>query len=288
MRAYAPRVAPGPLGDVVAIQTLALPSGRRLRYVDIGPRAASTVVFFGGMATSAGAAGLTELACTRRHELGLRLLSVERNGLGQTPLRPADGYGAGAREVLAMLDALGVRRCAVVAVSGGAPFAAALAAVAPARIASLHLSAAAAGPLPERGEAAVLLTDTDALTVDPARMWAFPADSPVHAIPGFAEAARAEGRRALARGAEGLRHEWSLLAGWAGPDLRGLRAPVHLYSGAEDRIVGPEHAARWARAAGHLAAHRHYPGVGHEVTYLHWDTIMDDVAAAATASGERA
>ena len=186
MSACAPRVAPGPLGDVVTIQTLALPSGRRLRYVDIGPRGGSPVVFFGGMATSAGAAGLTELASSRRHELGLRLISVERNGLGHTPLRPADGYGAGARDVLALLDMLRVRHCAAVAVSGGGPFAAALASLAPARITSLHLSAAAAGPLPGHGDAAALLTDLDALERDPARMWEFAADSPVRAIPGFA------------------------------------------------------------------------------------------------------
>lgn len=85
----------------------------------------------------------------------------------------------------------------MIAISGGGPYAAELAARAPGRIQALHLAAA----LPPYGEkpAYCALSD-DALAdavkdsiADPRSWWAFPDDSAVKSIPGFADTAYEEG-----------------------------------------------------------------------------------------------
>ena len=94
---------------------------------------------------------------------GCGFVSVERNGFGMTPFDPALGYEDAVDDVLGVLDALAIRRFAVVAISGGAPYGAALAARVPHRVLSLHLAAAVAGPLvAECGTASVLYAQTAA------------------------------------------------------------------------------------------------------------------------------
>jgi len=269
---------PGP------IDVLRTAAGHHVRYLDRGEPGWTPFVFFGGLATSAGAFTLTEFLRHQREALKLRAIAVERNGFGATPLDPRRGYAEGAADALAVLDALGIGRFSVVAVSGGGPFAAALAVAAPARVRSLHLVAAVAGSLiATRGTAGRQFGDAVAIAHSPEAMWAFPAGSPVHAIPGLAAAARAEGRRALpdpGAGARAVAHEWELLAGTALPDLAAVAAPAYLYSGGDDDVVPHAHAEAWRAALPHLAAWREYPGEGHEIPYRHWDHVLADLATA--------
>src|SRR5579864_7467625 len=171
---------------------------RTVNYIDQGDRSWRPMVFMGGLATSVRAFELTEFARTTRELLPLRLISVERNGLGETPLDPSLGIGDAVDDVLFVLDRLRIERAAIVAFSGGCPYAAALAARAPDRVISLHLAAAAAGDLiAGSAPAAAMASNAVALALDPAALWRFPDDSPVHLLPGFAEATEAEGMRAL-------------------------------------------------------------------------------------------
>jgi pimeloyl-ACP methyl ester carboxylesterase len=184
--------------------------------------------------------------------------------------------------VLEVLDTLRVERSSVVAISGGGPYAARLVDRIPDRVASIHLAAATCGgELLRCGAATAMLADLEAIVADPEGFWDYPPESLVGRIPGFAEAARQEGRRALgdpARAVRALAHELALLGAWELPDLRDVAAPAFLYWGACDELVPPEQARAWQTALGPEATLRIYPDAGHDVQYLHWREILDDIA----------
>ncbi|MEA2145747.1 MAG: non-heme chloroperoxidase, partial [Solirubrobacteraceae bacterium] len=234
------------------IRSLALGDGRVTRYLDTGEPGRHPVVFFGGVGTSAGAFSLTEFARDERDRLALRFISVERNGFGATPFTPGLGFADAVDDVLAVLAELDVDRFSVVAISGGGPYAARLTARVPRCVASLHLAAATSGgALAAGGAAADLLADVPAIAQDPAAFWEYPADSTVRHVPGFMDAARDEGRRALgdpARAAAALRHELALLGSDELPDLREVASPAFLYWGEADQLVPLEHLRAWQAA----------------------------------------
>jgi len=220
----------------------------RARFVDTGEEGWRPTVFFGGLGTDVNAFSVTEFARDLRERLELRVISVERNGFGMTPFDPSLGYGDAVDDLVSVLEALRVRRFAVVAISGGAPYAAALAARLPHRVLSLHLAAAAAGPLVAScGTASVLYAQPAQLAADPA-----------------------------------LAHEWRLLCSEPLPDLSGLYAPAYLYWGFDDDVVPVEHVREWRRILPRVAALRGYPGEGHDVQYRHWEQILRDVAGLGT------
>jgi non-heme chloroperoxidase len=214
------------------------------RYIDEGSAGWRPVVFFGGLGTDVNAFYETEFARELRERLRLRVISIERNGFGMTPFDPSLGFPEAVDDVLSVLDDLGVRRFAVVAISGGAPYGAAVAAQVPHRVLSLHLAAAAAGPLvAECGTASVMYAQPGQLAADPA-----------------------------------LAHEWRLISTQPLPDLSGLYAPAYLYWGCDDDVVPIEHVQEWRRILPRVAALRGYPGEGHDVQYRHWEQILLDIA----------
>ena len=75
------------------------------------------------------------------HDLGMTLLSIDRWGYGGTDPHPRPSLSAFAGDMAELLDGLGVPRVSVVGVSGGGPFATALAAAYPGRVVSLALVA---------------------------------------------------------------------------------------------------------------------------------------------------
>jgi non-heme chloroperoxidase len=263
---------------------------RTVRYIDKGDAGWRPLLFFGGLATSALAFELTEFARATRERLRLRAISVERNGFGATPFDPELGIEDAVDDVVRVLDRARVDRAAVVAFSGGGPYAAALAARAPQRLLSLHLAAAAAGELIAASAAArALALAAGELARDPPALWRYPDDSPVHLIPGFDEAAAAEGYRALGRDGPGgrgeaaLLHEWRLLCGYRLPSLEAVGVPAYLYWGSADEVVGTAHARAWQRALGGAATLRLYEGAAHDVQYRHWEQILLDAAGPGTA-----
>ncbi len=267
-----------PLGPHV--RSAALATGRSVRYIDEGEPGWTPLLWFGGAGTSVRAFRLLEFARTLREELRVRVLSVERNGLGETPFDPSVGYPEHAADVWALLDRLGIGEASLMAISGGGPYAAHAAAAAPGRVRSLHLACAYAERL---GEAAALDLDLGAVAADPVGWWRYPPESPVHRIPGFADSAVEEATVALfARGRdeppEGLARAFALYAEEPLPDLSALAAPAFLYWGSEDALVPLGHLERWRAALPSVAAVRVYAGEGHDVQYRHWDQILADVA----------
>jgi non-heme chloroperoxidase len=265
-----------PLGPTVETATVA--TGRTVRYIDEGERDWTTLLWFGGAGTTVRAFRLLEFARSLREELRIRVVSVERNGLGETPFDPDVGFAEHAADVWALLDGLGVAQVSLAAISGGGPYAAHVAASAPERIRSLHLLCAFSERLGGLAAPAV-----EEIAADPAAWWRYPASSSVHRIPGFVASTVEEATASVfARGRDeapdGLRHAFALYADTPVPDLAGVSAPAFLYWGDADELIPTTHLERWRAALPNVAVTRVYPGEGHDVQYRHWDQVLADVA----------
>lgn len=266
-----------PLGP--QLRSMRVASGRLANYIDEGRPGWTPLVFLGGAGTTVRAFGLLEFARTLREELGVRVISVERNGLGGTAFDPAVGFAEYAEDVWSVLDALGIAEASVVAISGGGPYAAHLAAAQPERIRSLHLACAFSD-----GTAGTTASfDAGKIAAHPVDWWTFPPESSVHHIPGFTDSAIEEAVRgsfALGRDTppDGLRQAFELYRSATLPDLSSVGAPSFLYWGSADPLVPAEHRLRWRSQLRRVAHERVYDGEGHDVQYRHWDQILADVA----------
>ena len=263
--------------------------GRTSYYIDegTGDRA---VVFIGGASTSLQAFQLTEFARTTREQLGVRIISVERNGLGASKVDPTLGYTDYNNEVLAVLDHLGVDRFSILGISGGGAYAAHLAAAVPDRVISLHAAAAVSSSLPTRTpprNCDLTLEQRNAQNMrwkrDPMGWWGVPG-SPVLVIPGWQAAAYLDAVRAFFMGGQLDDATAMSLPGilncspGAVADASKITAPTYLYWGGSDTSVPPSVMAQWQAALPNVVRATVYPNEGHTVQYRHWDQILADMA----------
>jgi pimeloyl-ACP methyl ester carboxylesterase len=102
---------------------LRLPDGRDLAWSEWGPQDGRPVLFCPG----AGMSGVLGFGTDLLSDRGLRLLALDRPGLGRSSPDPAKTYGSWAADVGHLVEALGLRRVLGVGFSQGAPFAVALA-----------------------------------------------------------------------------------------------------------------------------------------------------------------
>ncbi len=109
--------------------TVTLHDGRTLEYADLGDPTGTPALFFHGTPATAGQAALVADAA-RTH--GVRLVAVSRPGYGATTMTPP-GLTSCAADACELADALGIDRFTVMGVSGGGPYALALAALVPTR-----------------------------------------------------------------------------------------------------------------------------------------------------------
>lgn len=246
------------------------------------------MLFIGGTGTSARAVGMTDFMKSTRKSLKLRMISVERNGFGDTKFNKNLRKKDYSQDVVEILDKLDVDKVSVVAVSGGGPYAADLAARAPKRIDSLHLASA----LPPYGKTNDSFCSLSAKQQrkqvageiqDPRKWWAQPEDSPTRKIPGFVDTAYEDGARTYyLRGQKGdpsaQVHEQRLYCQRPGPDLSKLDAPVVIYSGDKDTTVPPSTIRTWKKHLPQKPLVRHFADTGHDEQYRHWDQILTDVA----------
>lgn len=268
-----------------AVQSLTLPSGRIIHFTDTAETGGRTVLFIGGTGTSARAGGMTDFLKTLRRQLKLRFIVVERNGFGDTAFMADWGYADYAAEVRAVLDHLGVKHFAGVAISGGGPYMAAVTGAMPDRVISVHMLATGATSTGTPRCQVTLEQATKAVenaVQNPRAWWGFPADSPTHRIPGFSDRAYEEGARAffvrgqlgdpIPEAAEMLRY-----CG-AAPDVSKVMAPVHIYQGGADPLVKMDQAEYWRAHFPNIASFRVFPGEGHDVQYRHWDQVLIELA----------
>lgn len=260
-------------------------------YIDEGAADSKrAVVFIGGQGTSLQAFQLTEFARTSRERLGLRMISVERNGFGASPLDLELGYADYAKEVVAVLDHLGIKDFSILAISGGGAYAAQLAAAVPDRVISLHAAAAVSSTLPTRSprDCSATLEQRNAAnekwTHNPKDWWGVAPDSPVLQVPGWQVTAYLDAARSFFIAGQlgdpsALSHEGMLpcLPG-AVVDASRITAPTYLYWGGADTSVPVSVMEQWQAALPNVREATVYPGEGHTVQYRHWEQIMVDLA----------
>lgn len=126
--------------------TVAVGPRRRLGFAEFGPHDGRPVVWLHG--TPGGRRQIPEEARRLAHERGLRIVGVDRPGIGSsTPHLYADVRGF-AHDLVTVADSLGLDEVAVVGLSGGGPYALALAHEHPDRVTAV---AVLGGVAPTRG-----------------------------------------------------------------------------------------------------------------------------------------
>lgn len=280
------------MGPVV--HKLTLDNGKTVAYVDEGEKDWTPVVYVGGAGTAARAMSLTEFARSLRKELQLRIITVGRNGFGETDYVADWGYEDYAKEVKAVLDHLGVNEFAGLAISGGGPYLAAIAALMPENVISLHFASAVTQFPADRWNCKAskkeIAEKLRNLITRPTIWWDLGKNTSVTKIPGFQDTANEDGARSFfMRGQaynEAKDSSFHLetavseeYARFCTPlvDISQIKAPVYTYYGLADTTVPPEHADYW-KSKLNVVKDRRYPGEGHDVQYRHWEQIMLDMA----------
>jgi pimeloyl-ACP methyl ester carboxylesterase len=245
-----------------------LGDGRTLEYADLGDPRGTPVLFFPGTPATAGQGAIVAGAA---RSAGVRLVAVSRPGYG-TSTTTLPGLTSTAADALDLADHLELAEVAAMGVSGGGPYALALAALAPGRVTSV---AVLGGPgdhsevLPEEldeedrraldllsqgdvdGAAAIMRTWTERVFGPMRRL----SDDELHAAlkatipagedwfdqhPDLLPLFEADFRRAITPADGFERDNLSWLGHWDF-DLAAVSTPVRLVHGASDRMVPPVH-----------------------------------------------
>ena len=122
---------------------VSLGGGRQMAWREVGDPAGLPVLALHG---TPGSRLKFDVADQAARQLGLRIVSPDRWGYGETSPHPAPSLRAFAEDVRDLMDALALPRATLLGVSGGGPFAAALASLFPARIGAMAL-VAPVGPI---------------------------------------------------------------------------------------------------------------------------------------------
>jgi pimeloyl-ACP methyl ester carboxylesterase len=237
-----------------------LPDGRVLTYEDYGDPAGFPVLsFHGGLSSRLDAAPAHDAAAAS----GVRLLSPDRPGIGRSSFKPGRRLLDWPDDVVAMADALGLGRFAVMGWSAGGPYAAVCAAKLGDRVTAAALLSSSV-PLDQYGttrgltaEDRVLLQlarhaprlcstvmKVSIINVSNARLL----HSVMRAIPpvdrtvlrewGPPDLALAFLRESLHQGTEGNVLDYRIFGDPWGFALEEIRVPVQIWEGADDR-TGP-------------------------------------------------
>lgn len=273
--------------------------GRVIAYEEAGDRGAAPVLLCHGLADSRLS---VQSLLPEARELGLRLISPDRPGIGGTERRRLGRLGDWAQDAARILDALGLERAALLGVSGGGPYAAACAALIPGRVTSLLLVAPLGAPgWPTAGMAA---SERLALRLAAAAPefggWAMGAlaglarsapgaflrlteiaqpGADVDALrdPAARETFLTSYTEAFAQGWQGVAQDLRLLTRPWGFELSGIAAPTQVLHGDADITVPLEHSRRYA-AAIPGAQLRVFPGDGHFSIFSHARDVLAGLA----------
>lgn len=240
------------------------PGARRVGWTEWGPRTGRPVIF----CTGAGMSGSLGFGGDAARALGLRVLCVDRAGLGRSQPDAQKSFDSWAGDVRAVLAAERIERPAVVGFSQGAPFALALAA---ADLASVVALVAGQDELAHPAARGSLHPDVarmiDAIAADRAGFEASfasmvdadglfervldmsgPADRARYAEPAFAAAWLRCLREGFAQGPAGYVRDVTLAMGRWPWSEDAIRAPVRLWYGRLDTspVHSPDHGAALA------------------------------------------
>lgn len=104
-------------------QTITFADGRRLTFLQVGPSTGTPIFYF--PSTPGSRLEGAFLAARSATELGIRLISLDRPGIGQSDFQPHRRLLDWPDDVAAVADTLGIARFAVAGVSSGTPHVAA-------------------------------------------------------------------------------------------------------------------------------------------------------------------
>lgn len=240
--------------------------------------------------------------------LGLRLIAVDRPGCGWSGPRARRDALAAAEDLVALLDALGLARVRVAGISGGGPFALALAAVAPDRVRAVALVSSVAPELGARrwgahmgrlewqalraarrlpGLLVPLATalawyarhHPDGYLDHVARRLGRP-DRTILDRPQVRAMFRADLAAAFAQGPTGFIADLVAIAGPWGFALSRVTAPVDVWHGAVDALVPVACARELARDLPRARLHL-VPDAGHFMVFDRWEEILTALRDAA-------
>lgn len=273
-----------PIGTPV--QSLVSDKGRTVHFTDTGEAGWKPVLFIGGVGTSGRAPELVAFLDTMRRQLKVRIVTVERNGLGDTTFDPDWSFADYTAEVRQVLEHLKIDHFSLVAISGGGAYAGHIAAAMPERLNSWHMLAAVSSAPADGAACAMDQAGLEAYLApqvgSPRVWWDMPVDGVSAKVRGFSDRTADEGARAFfiagQRGdARGVAREYRR---FCDPPARveNLLAPAFFYYGEADRLVPPSHGEFWARQVKGKVTFRRYPGEGHDVQYRHWDQVLLDIA----------
>ncbi|MFF4178120.1 alpha/beta fold hydrolase [Streptomyces sp. NPDC001750] len=274
--------------DPVRIGTERLPGGRLLGWAEWGPKDGVPVLLSPGAATSRHLGFGTDAL----DRLGVRLISVDRPGLGASSPLPGRTFGDFADDVRTFAALRGLGRPPMVGNSQGAPFA--LACAAAGTVGALAVVSGAdevaeprfAEALPEdlRGLVDLAVSDPGAAEkifagFTPRAMWDMvmsgspDRDLAVYRQPAFAAAYRRALDEAFAQGADGYARDTVLAMGHWGIALSDIAVPVDLWYGEQDTGHSPDHgdglAARIPGAVRHLV-----PDAGGSLLWTHAEQVL--------------
>lgn len=263
-----------------------LADGRTLACLELGDPSGPPVLYFHGYPGSRLEARVAAAAAAR---LGLRLLSVDRPGFGQSTFQAGRRIGGWAADIAALADQLGLRRFSVMGVSGGGPYALACAASLPHRLSRVALLCPL-GPLDVTdGKAGMLAQDRAMLTLaahaaplargvvhllahwmrqDADRYLTFmmsgmvSPDRDLFADPAYRALVVASTAEALRQGGRGAAWELTLIARPWDFRLQDVQMSVSLWQGLADQILPAAMARRLAAALPSCNA-RYLPAEGH-------------------------
>lgn len=265
-----------------------LPDGRMLGWAEWGSVDGSPVLFSPGAATSRSLG----FGAGSVHGLGIRLIAIDRPGLGVSTPDPRRTLADFARDLAAFARQRGLTRPAMVGNSQGAPFA--LACAAAGVVGSLAVVSGSdevadprfAGRLPRQLRELVDLSVSDpeaaerifggfapegmrelVLTNSPA------CDVAVYRQPTFAARYQLALDEAFSQGGEGYARDTVLAMGHWGIDFSAIQVPVGLWYGEHDASHSPDHGAGLAALI--PGATRHIvPGIGGALLWTHAEEVL--------------
>ncbi|GGV77202.1 alpha/beta hydrolase [Streptomyces gelaticus] len=276
------------VSDPVRLGTEQLPGGRLLGWAEWGPGDGVPVLFSPGAATSRHLGFGVDVL----DGLGVRLISVDRPGLGVSSPAPGRTFGDFVDDVRAFAGLRGLGRPLMVGNSQGAPFA--LACAAAGAIGALAVVSGAdevaepgfADVLPEelRRLVGLAVADPDAAEqvfagFTPQGMWDMvmsgspECDLAVYQQPAFAAAYRQALDEAFAQGAAGYARDTVLAMGHWGIGLSDIVVPVDLWYGEKDTGHSPDQGARLASRIPGAVRHL-VPEEGGAVLWTHAEQVL--------------
>jgi non-heme chloroperoxidase len=290
-----------PVESSIEIRSLESSDQTTLYYIDEGDPQGIPVLLVTGSGTSVTAALLTTHLNTLRDQLSIRLISVQRNGFGQSMYQEGWGYQDYVNDVETVLEALNIDEFHISAISGGGPYTGFLAESLGDRLLSLHLAATITGNNSINGQStlsgtlgtvcAIAGTETPVEKIkgllsgfalnSSEQWWGFAENNPMLAVEGFEAAAAVDWEytflsRTTDEALTAVASELLRFCTIPIPDLSNVIAPVFIYHGDEDTSASLNNVDVWAKSLvnAYSTKIRLYPGEGHWVQYTPWQASM--------------